>query len=1006
MATSQLQLPVAAGTKLKQIEQAKEMQTLVEERARRAGGEAPPYEFLELIGKGSFGRVFKSKSRKTNELVAVKILDVDNPDYIGDNTLDETLKEISVLQQLSISNAKHYVNIIMEALPVHNELWIVSEYCPGGSVYTLMKPTLMTRAPGLEEKYVIAIARELASALKFVHEAGVLHRDLKCGNILISEQGRLQLCDFGVSNVLEPQIAKRSTIVGTPNWMAPELQREWVKDIDRNNPFQPQPILYGSEIDVWAYGCTIFEMVTGAPPFHRLPPERLPEQAPPRIEGERYSEGICQLVAYVLEGRPEDRPTADQILEHPYLADTSQTNPTSMLKELIERYIRWEQGGGVRASLFNMYGAQAPDPLEPHDEDEDEDDWNFSTTDEFERRYSRYSFSDPFGTGSGQQTITGYELPKPDPDDRFGQLLLRHQEQAAERGKKRLDRIFDPNLTPYRNSITSERPPSDLILRGFNPGSPRDTVIDLSFATPTANDGPTIDLGEIATLKARGRTIRELDEEEEEERYDYYNQDQTARRATQDWKFPMAQEEITARRTTKEWKFPMAQEAAINRNTLDWTFPAAEPEEEPEQVKNNSGPRRRLTKDLTLPIPTAPFKDNRQTRDFVFPPREPDAQVSSTSDQGPTLQPSPTIGASFRPQLRHVATEPIGAAFEDFQLSSAPESPSRMSMIDLDMAYIAEAQRPSTANSTTETDANHENPFNLEDQVKRTSTNNRASFHRPTQSEPMQQVLGLLTPSDDDPDHGYGSDQDQSSYRGSLHTRGVSVSQHDMKPAPSNIRQRPHQYHHQPSAWDTWNHNAAYDSEYSTSSPPPSYNTDLSADDDESLDELWDQIEALTTGDLSQWPPRRPRCSPSQDNDLANLPSDLDDFPHASSETILDSLTQPDMASAPPRTGLRAPPGPGGRLTVNFPIPRGPDPETLASDTDPDLMAKEIRRSTWEMYNALYVTHQAFSAVKRGGMGGGDDAGFSSSSGDGGDEDEDEDGGEGGTVRLASTATR
>ncbi|KAF2806849.1 kinase-like protein [Mytilinidion resinicola] len=995
MASSQLQLPVTTGTKLKQIEQAKEMQTLVEERARRAGGEPPPYEFLELIGKGSFGRVFKSKSRKTNELVAVKILDVDNPDYIGDNTLDETLKEISVLQQLSISNAKHYVNIIMEALPVHNELWIVSEYCPGGSVYTLMKPTLMTAAPGLEEKYVIAIARELASALKFIHEASVLHRDLKCGNILISEQGRLQLCDFGVSNVLEPQIAKRSTIVGTPNWMAPELQREWVKDIDRNNPLQPQPILYGSEIDVWAYGCTIFEMVTGAPPFHRLPPEKLPEQAPPRIEGERYSEGICQLVAYVLEGRPKDRPTADQILEHPYLADTSQTHPTSMLKELIERYIRWEQGGGVRASLFNMYGAQAPDPLEPHDEDEDEDDWNFSTTDEFDRRYSRYSLSDPFGTGSAQQTITRYKLPKPDPDDRFGQLLQRHQEQAAERGKKRLDRIFDPNLTPYRNSITSERPPSDLILRDFNPGVPnRETVIDLDFAAPVVREGPPIDLGEIPTLKARGRTIRELDEEEEEQ-YNYYDQDQTARRATQDWNFTMAQEEITARRTTKEWKLPKPREENINRQTIEWTFPKVEPEEDPKPPE-----------DLSLPILTAPLDHNRRTtRDFVFPAREPDAQVSSMSDQGPTLHASPTLGAGFRPQLRHVATEPIGAAFEDFQLSSAPESPLRTSMIDLDMAYIAESQRPSTANSATDADATNENPFNLEDQVKRTSTNNRASFHRPTQSEPMQQVLGLLTPSDEDPEHGYGSDQDQSSYHGSLHTRGASVSQQDMKPPPSNIRQRPHQSHHQPSAWDTWNHNAAYDSEYSTSSPPPSYNTDLSADDDESLDELWDQIEALTTGDLSQWPPRRPRRSPSQDNDIANLPSDLDDFPHASSETILDTLTQPGMASAPPRNGLRAPPGPGGRLTVNFPIPRGPDPEVLASDTDPDLMAKEIRRSTWEMYNALHVTHQAFSAVKRLGIGDGDDGGLGSSSGDGGDEDED-DGGEGGTVRLASTANR
>jgi serine/threonine protein kinase len=131
------------------------------------------------VGNNGDAKSPDSKSRKTNQVVAVKILDVDKPDYDGDNALDETLKEISVLRQLSDSNAKHYVNIIEEALPVHNELWIVSEYCPGGSVFTLMKPNT-SAGRGLEERYVVAIARELACAIKFVHAAGVLHRDLKC----------------------------------------------------------------------------------------------------------------------------------------------------------------------------------------------------------------------------------------------------------------------------------------------------------------------------------------------------------------------------------------------------------------------------------------------------------------------------------------------------------------------------------------------------------------------------------------------------------------------------------------------------------------------------------------------------------------------------------------------------------------------------------------------------------------------------------------------------------
>ena len=94
--------------------------------------------------------------------------------------LTETLKEIDILQQVKASRARPYVNIIEEARTVHSELWIVSEYCSGGSVNTLMKPNMQRFKTGLEEKYIIPLARELALGLKYIHEAGVIHRDLKC----------------------------------------------------------------------------------------------------------------------------------------------------------------------------------------------------------------------------------------------------------------------------------------------------------------------------------------------------------------------------------------------------------------------------------------------------------------------------------------------------------------------------------------------------------------------------------------------------------------------------------------------------------------------------------------------------------------------------------------------------------------------------------------------------------------------------------------------------------
>jgi len=514
---------MVTGTKARAIQQAKEMEALVAERAKRSGDEPPQYDFHELIGKGAYGRVFKGKSRKTGNMVAIKIIDIDTVDYqeMTTKNLSETLKEIDILQQLRDSKARPYVNIIEEAKAVHNELWIISEYASGGSVATLMKPmaTLKDPGPGLPEKFIIPIARELALGLKYIHEAGVLHRDMKSNNVLILEDGRVQLCDFGVSGTLEPQKSKRTTIVGTPFWMAPELQREWIKDADPHSFAEPREILYGSEVDIWAYGCTVYEMACGFPPHHRSAPFDLPNAGVPVLEGDRYSEELKDFVSFVLQPNPQDRPTPDEILEHVYLKDSTKMYPTVMLVKLVEDYYVWEQQGGARQSLFNVFGAQAPDPLAPEDEDDD-DDWTFSTSDEFEQEHAP-QFSDPFVGGSAGRPFSGMGLPPVEDMGRFEQLQARFKEESITRGQKRLNKLFDTEATPYRYSMVDEddapkgRPPSDLVLRDFNPGAPnRETVIDLDFSLPSDEIVPNIDLGEVPTLKANRikSLLREMEE--------------------------------------------------------------------------------------------------------------------------------------------------------------------------------------------------------------------------------------------------------------------------------------------------------------------------------------------------------------------------------------------------------------------------------------------------------------------------------------------------------------
>lgn len=129
-----------------------------------------------------------SKHRETNELVAIKICDIDKADYgeashaHRDETIKQLVKETSILQQLRDSSAQN-VNHFYESFAFHSQLWMITEYVAGGSVRTLMRATpggTPQKPMPLEEHFIIPIAREVAVGLKFVHDAGILHRDIKC----------------------------------------------------------------------------------------------------------------------------------------------------------------------------------------------------------------------------------------------------------------------------------------------------------------------------------------------------------------------------------------------------------------------------------------------------------------------------------------------------------------------------------------------------------------------------------------------------------------------------------------------------------------------------------------------------------------------------------------------------------------------------------------------------------------------------------------------------------
>jgi serine/threonine protein kinase len=471
-----------SGAKKKAEEDAEKMQASVQEDCIRSGKPVPDYKLTELIGKGSFGRVYKATNTKEGKVVAVKIIDVDESDTLNPklaDTYSEFLKEVNALQLLSDGGAQN-INVVIEALPVGHAMWMVTEHCAGGSVATLMKPT----APGgLQEKWIIPILREVAVAIFWVHKQGIIHRDIKCANVLVTEIGGVQLCDFGVAGMMETKFDKRSTFIGTPHWMAPEL-------------FDPNA-QYGTEVDIWAFGSMVYEIASGLPPnvganvglpqFGGFLREHIP-----RLEGPQYTAELKDLVAFCLEESPQRRPTIQQVQAHPYISNTDSRYPTSSLAALVRGYKLWEQRGGSRKSLFNpLIGAQGPSDLTSTSMAPDE--WNFSTTLAFDERIHDNAdgltdfdaVRDVYGTQVDfpEGFSFGEDSSKPKPKGR-----RRPPPQALAAVKAPLEKVFDPNTISnyvensqvYYGRAPMPPPASDLPLRDDSLHSTlRESLIDL-----------------------------------------------------------------------------------------------------------------------------------------------------------------------------------------------------------------------------------------------------------------------------------------------------------------------------------------------------------------------------------------------------------------------------------------------------------------------------------------------------------------------------------------------
>uniref|UniRef100_A0A674E2S8 non-specific serine/threonine protein kinase n=1 Tax=Salmo trutta TaxID=8032 RepID=A0A674E2S8_SALTR len=266
---------------------------------------------LREIGHGSFGAVYFAHDIRTNEVVAIKKMSYGGKQ--SNEKWQDIIKEVKFLQKLHHPNTVEYRGCYLR----EHTAWLVMEYCLGSA-----SDLLEVHKKPLQEQEIAAITHGALQGLVYLHSHNMIHRDVKAGNILLTEPGQVKLGDFGSASIIAPA----NSFVGTPYWMAPEV----ILAMDEGQ--------YDGKVDVWSLGITAIELAERKPPLFNMNAMsalyHIAQNESPVLQSNHWSDYFHNFVDSCLQKIHQDRPTSDVLLKHHFLC---RERPHTVVMDLIAR---------------------------------------------------------------------------------------------------------------------------------------------------------------------------------------------------------------------------------------------------------------------------------------------------------------------------------------------------------------------------------------------------------------------------------------------------------------------------------------------------------------------------------------------------------------------------------------------------------------------------------------------------------------------------------------------